>query len=103
MASGLIFITGATGFIGSTTALQALKAGYRLRIALRKESQIEKIKLVFSNYLERLEFVIVPDITAEGAYAGKLDGVDYVLHVASPCMHILEHFVFRFQRFSGVF
>jgi nucleoside-diphosphate-sugar epimerase len=38
MSSGLIFITGATGFIGVTTADAALKAGYRLRISVRKKS-----------------------------------------------------------------
>jgi uncharacterized protein YbjT (DUF2867 family) len=32
------FITGATGFIGSATAVEALKAGYRLRIGIRKKS-----------------------------------------------------------------
>jgi nucleoside-diphosphate-sugar epimerase len=29
-----------------------------------------------------LEFVVVPDITVDTALAGKLDSVDYVLHVA---------------------
>lgn len=90
MASGLIFITGATGFIGSTTALAALKAGYRLRIAIRRESQIEKIKEVLSEYANSLEFVIVPDIVDESAYSGKLSGVDFVLHIASPLARTLD-------------
>lgn len=84
MASELIFITGATGFIGSTTTDEALKSGYRLRIAIRNESQIEKLSAVFSKYAGQFEFVIVPSITDEAAFAGKLDGVDYVLHLASP-------------------
>lgn len=84
MASGLIFITGATGFIGSTTALAALKAGYRLRIAVRQESQIKKLNTLFSKYADSVEFAIVPDIVDESAYAGKLGGVDFVLHIASP-------------------
>jgi len=84
MASELIFITGATGFIGGTTADEALKSGYRLRIAIRNESQIEKLSAVFSKYVGQFEFVIVPSITDEAAFAGKLDGVDYVFHLASP-------------------
>ncbi|TVY82854.1 putative uncharacterized oxidoreductase [Lachnellula suecica] len=84
MSSELIFVTGATGFIGAATALEALKAGYRLRISVRKEAQIKKLKSVFSEYLQRLDFVVVPDITSENAFAGKLEGVDYVLHLASP-------------------
>jgi nucleoside-diphosphate-sugar epimerase len=87
MPSGLIFITGATGFIGSAVALEALKAGYRLRISIRKESQIPKLKKVLGKFEQQIDFVIVPDITQESSFAGKLDGVDYVLHLASPLPH----------------
>ncbi|KAJ5648732.1 hypothetical protein N7490_005104 [Penicillium lividum] len=82
MSSPLVFITGATGFIGSATALETLKAGYRLRIAVRKRS--EKLEDVLSGYRDQLEFVTIPDLTDEAAYKGKLDGVDFVLHLASP-------------------
>ncbi|PYI14846.1 NAD(P)-binding protein, partial [Aspergillus violaceofuscus CBS 115571] len=82
MPAPLIFITGATGFIGSATAVHALKSGYRLRIAVRRKS--EKLESLLSEYREQLEFVIVPNLTEEAAFRGKLDGVDYVLHLASP-------------------
>jgi nucleoside-diphosphate-sugar epimerase len=85
MAAELIFITGATGFIGSATALAALKAGFRLRVCLRKPS--EKLEAVLSEYSQQVEYVIVPDITDESAFKGKLDGADYVLHLASPLTH----------------
>ncbi|GFF52327.1 putative uncharacterized oxidoreductase C513.07 [Aspergillus udagawae] len=87
MPSGLIFITGATGFIGSTVALEALKSGYSLRISIRKESQIPKLKKLLAQFEDKIEFVIVPDITLESSFAGKLDGADYVLHLASPLPH----------------
>ncbi|KAJ5542712.1 NAD-dependent epimerase/dehydratase [Penicillium sp. DV-2018c] len=82
MSNQLIFITGATGFIGSTTALEALKAGYRLRICVRKPS--EQLEALLSEYSNQIEFVTVPDLTAETAFDGKLNDVDYVLHLASP-------------------
>ncbi|KAJ5652774.1 NAD(P)-binding protein [Penicillium longicatenatum] len=85
MSAPLIFITGATGFIGSATALEALKAGYRLRIAVRQHS--DKLKVLLSEYHDQIEFVIVSDLTEEAAFRGKLDGVDYVLHLASPLTH----------------
>lgn len=47
MPSSLIFITGATGFIGSAVAFEALNAGYRLRISVRRESQIPELKAQF--------------------------------------------------------
>ncbi|KAE8372470.1 3-beta hydroxysteroid dehydrogenase/isomerase family protein [Aspergillus bertholletiae] len=90
MTSHLIFITGATGFIGSATALEALRAGYRLRISVRKEPQVTKLKTVLSEFADKLEFVIIPDITDRDAFSGKLDGVDYILHMASPLPHGIE-------------
>ncbi|KOS39372.1 hypothetical protein ACN38_g9804 [Penicillium nordicum] len=85
MSAPLIFITGATGFIGSATAVEALKAGYRLRIGIRKKS--DKLESILSDYGEQLEFVTIPDLTEEAAFRGKLDGVDYILHLASPLAH----------------
>lgn len=82
MSNELIFITGATGFIGSATAVAALKAGYRLRICLRKPS--EQLQTLLSEYSDQLEFVIIPDLTDETAFDNKLNGVDYVIHLASP-------------------
>lgn len=87
MPAGLIFITGATGFIGSAVALEALNAGYSLRISIRKESQIPKLKKILSQFEDKIEFVVVPDITQESSFAGKLEGVEYVLHLASPLPH----------------
>ena len=34
--------------------------------------------------LDRIEFVIVPDITVPGAFDNVLDGVKYIQHIASP-------------------
>jgi nucleoside-diphosphate-sugar epimerase len=81
MAGELIFITGATGFVGSATALAALKAGYRLRVCVRKAS--EKLQALLSEHSEQVEYVTIPDLTEETAFQGKLNGVDYILHLAS--------------------
>lgn len=84
MSSGLIFVTGASGFIGCATALEALKAGYSLRLSVRSEGQISRIKSALSSYLGNLQFVVIPDITKPDVFSGHLVGVDYVLHIASP-------------------
>ncbi|KAJ5111638.1 hypothetical protein N7532_002173 [Penicillium argentinense] len=81
MAGELIFITGATGFVGSATALAALKAGYRLRVCVRKVS--DRLQALLSEHSEQVEYVTIPDLTDETAFQGKLNGVDYVLHLAS--------------------
>lgn len=51
---------------------------------MRKEEQVTKLKGIFSEYADKIEFAIVPDITAPGAFSNVLDNVDYVLHLASP-------------------
>ena len=80
----LVFITGSTGFIGNVTLKKVLEAGYKVRAAVRKETQFVEIKQRYAKYADVLDFTVVPDITASGAYAGKLDGVDAIVHLASP-------------------
>lgn len=85
MSKGLIFITGVSGFIGSNTAVEALKAGYQLRVCLRKPS--DQLQTLLLQYSKQIEYVIIPDLTDEMAFSGKLDGVEFVLHLASPLPH----------------
>ena len=63
-----------------------LQAGYRVRAAIRGPESADKIKASKSiqPYLANLEFIIVPDITADGAFDTALDGVVYIEHIASP-------------------
>ncbi|KAE8131092.1 hypothetical protein BDV38DRAFT_290667 [Aspergillus pseudotamarii] len=82
MARGLIFITGATGFVGSATAIAAVKAGYRLRICLRKHS--DRLPALLSEYSEQVEYITISDWTDEALFKGHLDGADYVIHLAHP-------------------
>ncbi|KAE9366925.1 NAD(P)-binding protein [Stipitochalara longipes BDJ] len=88
MAGELIFITGATGFIGFAVLIDALKAGYRLRVSVRRHSSIEELSShpKIAPYISKnaVEFVVVPDITVDGAFDEVLKDVIGVLHVASP-------------------
>jgi nucleoside-diphosphate-sugar epimerase len=84
MAQERIFITGSTGFIGSHVVDMALKSGYRVRLSVRRDTQITLLKELFPNFLDHMEFVVVPDITKPGAFKGLLNGVDYIFHLASP-------------------
>lgn len=86
--SGLVLITGGTGHIGFKTLVTALKAGYRVRAAVRSESKKEEILSAPSikelNPADKLTFVIVPNLMADGAYDEAIKGVNYILHIASP-------------------
>ena len=63
-----------------------MKAGYRVRAAVRNEGGIDRVKAAQSTqpYLSQLEFVLVPDIENEDAYYEAVKGVDLVIHLSSP-------------------
>ncbi|KAH6612576.1 NAD dependent epimerase/dehydratase [Boeremia exigua] len=84
MSQSLIFITGATGFIGSHVVSQALAAGYKVRLSVRKEAQIAPLRKQFSKNEAQLEFVNIADFTSPNAFAEALQDVTYVFHLASP-------------------
>jgi nucleoside-diphosphate-sugar epimerase len=83
-----ILITGATGLIGFRVLLTVLSASHTVRCTVRSKS---KAKTVSSNPAieklspgERLSFVIVPDICADGAYDAAVEGISHVIHAGSP-------------------
>uniref|UniRef100_L2FKN5 3-beta hydroxysteroid dehydrogenase n=1 Tax=Colletotrichum fructicola (strain Nara gc5) TaxID=1213859 RepID=L2FKN5_COLFN len=76
----LLLITGATGHIGFCVLLHALRAGHTRPRLIRSRPQILALNLPRA----RLNFTIVPDITADGAYDEAIRGVSYVIHSASP-------------------
>ncbi|EAW13633.1 ketoreductase sphI [Aspergillus clavatus NRRL 1] len=80
----LVFITGASGFIGSCTALALLRAGYRLRILHRQACKIERLQALLSEYSSRVEYALALSLTDKAAYREHLDGVNYIIHLAHP-------------------
>lgn len=66
--------------------MTALRNGYNVRAVIRKAEQAEKLKShsKIAPYLENLEFVVVPDLTKEGAFDDVLSDVVAILHIASP-------------------
>ncbi|KAM7184445.1 hypothetical protein V8F20_012229 [Naviculisporaceae sp. PSN 640] len=84
----LVLITGATGHIGSRTLLHVLRAGYRVRAAVRSDAKMAQVlarpEIQELNPGSRLEFTLVPDITAPGAYDHAVEGVTHMIHIASP-------------------
>ncbi|KAE9369037.1 NAD(P)-binding protein [Stipitochalara longipes BDJ] len=84
MANSIVFITGATGFIGSHVARAALGAGYRIRLSIRKHEQAQKIAKYYPEYTSKIETVVIPDMTKSASFESALSGIDYVFHLASP-------------------
>ncbi|WQF76541.1 Putative NAD-dependent epimerase/dehydratase, NAD(P)-binding domain superfamily [Colletotrichum destructivum] len=84
MSQSLIFITGATGFIGAHVVAQTLEAGHHVRLSVRKESQVNSLKELFAGHEAKLDFAVIPDLTKPGAFDQALQGAEYVFHLASP-------------------
>jgi nucleoside-diphosphate-sugar epimerase len=86
----LVLITGVTGHVGFRTLIQALQAGYWVRAAVRSHSKAQTIlshpKIQSLNAGLRLTFAIVPDLACLSAYDEAVEGVRYIIHIASPLM-----------------
>jgi nucleoside-diphosphate-sugar epimerase len=72
----LIFITGATGFIGSHLAERLASAGHQLRCLARSTSDLTVLQKLNAS-------VIIADITDKDAIGEALKGVDIVYHSAA--------------------
>lgn len=79
-----IFITGATGFIGSQVAKHVLQAGYKVRLSIRRKEQEQDVRSWLREGEGNLEFVHIPDLTTAGAFDNALSGVQHIFHLASP-------------------
>ncbi|KAJ7214260.1 hypothetical protein B0H12DRAFT_1205732 [Mycena haematopus] len=82
MSSELIFVTGASGFLGSHVVLQLLEKGYRVR-AVARGAKADHLKSSYANYGDRFELVKITDI-AHDQFPEALVGVDAIIHLASP-------------------
>ncbi|KAL2683403.1 hypothetical protein Neosp_007873 [[Neocosmospora] mangrovei] len=80
----LILVTGANGFIATHTITTLLRQGYAVRGAVRSQTSADAVLKTFSDYSNKLSVVVVPDMTISGAFDEAVQGVDGVLHMASP-------------------
>ncbi len=81
-----VLVTGITGFIGSHIAVQLLNAGYFVRGTMRNLDRQESIFNILRDNVkntDKLEFV-KGELTVPEDWDKVLEGMDYVMHVASP-------------------
>lgn len=85
----MIFITGATGLLGSHLLWQLVSGGEKIRALVRNEKQIENTKLVFSFYcenpeefLKKIEWV-QGDLLNYHSFEQHLENIDEVYNTAA--------------------
>ncbi|KAF8190637.1 NAD-P-binding protein [Mycena galopus ATCC 62051] len=77
-----IFVTGASGFLGSHVVLQLLEKGYRVR-AVARGSKADHLKSTYESYGDRVDIVKITDI-AHDQFPDAFVGVEAIIHLASP-------------------
>ena len=85
--SPLVLVTGGSGFIAGHCILQLLESGYQVRTTIRSLGKGAGVRAILSDAGmvagDKLEFVEA-DLLQDAGWADAVDGVDLVLHVASP-------------------
>lgn len=83
--SELVLLTGASGFLGAHTTLVLLRAGFRVRAAVRDVAKAASRFDVFTppDARERLSFVRL-ELTRDEGWNEAATGCTYLVHTASP-------------------
>ncbi|KAF7296278.1 hypothetical protein HMN09_01097100 [Mycena chlorophos] len=84
ISSGKVLVSGANGFIAVWVVRSLLESGFSVRGTVRSEEKGTHLKTLFASYGDKFEVVVVPDITAQGAFDEAVKGVDAIEHTASP-------------------
>ncbi|KAI0078018.1 NAD(P)-binding protein [Panus rudis PR-1116 ss-1] len=88
--SGKVLVSGANGFVATWVIKTLLEQGYSVRGTVRSQSKIPHLLKVFGSYRDKVEFVVVDDMTRAGAFDEHVKDVDAIEHTASPV-----HFMFE--------
>ncbi|KAF9059462.1 D-lactaldehyde dehydrogenase [Rhodocollybia butyracea] len=84
VSSGKVLVTGANGFVSLWLVQTLLEQGYSVRGTVRSIEKKDHIVELFKMYGNKFELVEVEDISKNGAFDAALEGVDAVMHLASP-------------------
>ncbi|KIP03369.1 hypothetical protein PHLGIDRAFT_110983 [Phlebiopsis gigantea 11061_1 CR5-6] len=81
---GKVLVSGTNGYIAMWVVKSLLEKGYSVRGTVRSESKIAHLKDTFKSYGDKLDVVVVSDITKDCAFHEAVVGVEAIAHTASP-------------------
>ncbi|KZO90232.1 NAD-binding protein [Calocera viscosa TUFC12733] len=79
-----VLVTGANGFIAVWIVRFLLEQGYAVRGTVRTDSKAKYLKERFAQHGSKLEVLVIPDMTAKGAFDESVKDVQGILHTAAP-------------------
>lgn len=83
----LVLIRGGSGYVAGWCIVELLRRGYDVRTTVRNPGKVSEVTAAVSGEIDvdpgRLTFAVA-DLTANDGWDQAVEGVDYVLHVASP-------------------
>ena len=83
MSKKTAVVTGVSGYLGLHVARTLLERGYDVRGTIRSGSKESAVKKSLAAESERLSFAVC-DLTSDEGWAEVFQGVDALIHVASP-------------------
>lgn len=78
----LVCVTGGTGFLGSHTVAELVRAGHRVRILARNPDAVAVALTALGIDLGAVD-VVAGDVTRQGSVASAVRGADGLVHAAS--------------------
>ncbi|KAI1798359.1 NAD(P)-binding protein [Ganoderma leucocontextum] len=84
ITSGKVLVTGANGYIAVWIVKSLLEAGFAVRGTVRSESKAAYLRSYFQSSGDKVEVVVVADMTKDDAFAEHVKDVDAIAHTASP-------------------
>ena len=84
-----VLVTGSTGYIAKHIVLQLLNGGYTVVGSLRSPAREDELRAAIAPHLddpaalERLRIVVL-DLTSDSGWDAAMEGVDVLMHTASP-------------------
>ncbi|KAF4617262.1 hypothetical protein D9613_005668 [Agrocybe pediades] len=85
-----VLVTGANGYIASWVVKTLLEQGFTVLGAVRTQEKGDEVIDMFKKHTDRLEIVVIEDMTKDGAFDEAIKRVDAVLHTASPVSSSIE-------------
>jgi uncharacterized protein YbjT (DUF2867 family) len=85
-----ILVTGANGFIATQTVASLLESGYRVRGTVRSQASADALLKMFPQNSSELSVVVVPDMTAQGAFDEAVKGVNGVCNSNYPTLNSIN-------------